>query len=108
MQKASDALRWPKRSQIAWCASLGPGARQTAQGMAFTASMCRFIAALRTAGNAHWDIERTQRWNDVLPAGSNLTANSSVNTATGFVVPASLTGIGYVTIETGDYPLGVN
>jgi hypothetical protein len=68
----------------------------------------RFYDALRTAGVGHWDIERARRWDDVLPPGSTLTAQSTTHSATDYVVPASMTGIGYVSVETGDYPMEVS
>ncbi len=67
----------------------------------------RYEDDLRRADIDGWDIESAPRYTD-LPAGHTLTADSSFNTARDVLVPASLTGIGYVTIETGDYPLQVN
>ena len=46
-----------------------------------------------------------QRWIDTTVA--SVTAGSASDTATGYVVPASLSGIGAVVIETGDYLMEV-
>lgn len=67
----------------------------------------RFYRQLVNASKDSWDVERASRFDDILPAESRLTANSSTDTAITSVVPASLTGIGFVTIETGDYLLEV-
>jgi hypothetical protein len=67
----------------------------------------RYETDLRRADIDGWDIESAPRYED-LPAGHTLTAESSFNTARDVLVPASLTGIGYVSIETGDYLLQVN
>jgi len=67
----------------------------------------RYEKQLKRAAIDSHDIERVQTWDDELPAASSVTADSDTNTATSVTVPASLTGIGHVTIETGSYPLTV-
>lgn len=67
----------------------------------------RYNIQLGRAKTEHHDIEIIKRFKNELPAYSNVTANSSTDTGTDVVMPASLTGIGYETIETGDYPLTV-
>lgn len=66
----------------------------------------RYEAQLKRAGTDSWDIERSRRFEEEL-TGETQTPLSDQGAATGYTVPASLTGIGYVTIETGDYPLVV-
>lgn len=67
----------------------------------------RYLDALRRAALDGYDVERIEHWDDTLPSGSSVTANSSTDTAVAKVTPASLTGIGYVSVETGDYTLQV-
>lgn len=67
----------------------------------------RYERQLRNARTEHYDVEIIERFKDELKETSTLVANSSTDTGTDFVSPASLTGIGYETIETGDYPLTV-
>lgn len=66
----------------------------------------RYEVQLKQAAIAHHDLERVERYDAAEPA-STVTTQSGAGTATEHVVPASLTGIGYVTVETGDYPLEV-
>ncbi len=73
----------------------------------------RYEAQLRRGDGDSWDLERARRWDpdmdrdDGDTASEHVTALSTSDGATSYTVPASLTGIGYVTIETGDYPLTV-
>jgi len=67
----------------------------------------RYNGQLNRAHKEHNDVEIIQRFKNELPALSNVVANSSTDTGTDVIMPASLTGIGYETIETGDYPLTV-
>ena len=73
----------------------------------------RYEQQLLRGNGDSWDIERLRRWDpdldrdDDTAAGEHGTALSQSDGATSYTVPASLTGIGYVTIETGDYPLTV-
>jgi hypothetical protein len=77
----------------------------------------RYESKLKRANTDSWDIERASLYEDsqdvtdlqraAREASSFQTAQSESGLATGYTVPASLTGIGYVTIETGDYPLVV-
>lgn len=67
----------------------------------------RYEQQLRRETSDGHDIERLAHWSDRRPAGTSLVANSDLHTAVAFLVPASLSGIGYVSIETGDYPLTV-
>jgi len=67
----------------------------------------RYEAQLGRGNTDTWDIERARRWENEL-AIELQTALSESDGATSYTLPASLTGIGYVTIETGDYPLVVN
>lgn len=67
----------------------------------------RYEAQLGRAGSDSHDITVVPHWDEEL-AASTVSQASEAGTATGVVVPASLTGIGYVTIETGDYPLVVS
>ena len=67
----------------------------------------RYERQLRAAAKGgSRDIELARAW-DALSADSTVAAASTAGTTTSVVVPASQTGIGYVTIETGDYPLTV-
>ncbi len=66
----------------------------------------RYEKQLLRGNTDSWDLERLRRFEEDL-AGELATALSESEGATGYTVPASLTGIGYVTIETGDYPLVV-
>lgn len=78
----------------------------------------RYEAKLKRAHIDSWDLERASLWEDspdvqdlwraALDAAEFGTAQSESGLATGYTVPASLTGIGYVTIEVGDYPLVVS
>lgn len=75
----------------------------------------RYEQQLRRGNTDTWDIERARRWeanrdladlqDGALEASETQTALSEADGATTYTVPASLTGVGYVTIETGDYPL---
>lgn len=67
----------------------------------------RYEEDLRRQGVDSWDIERIPRWDDIVDGQTTAAANSSTDTAVESIVPASLTGIGFVTIETGPYPLEV-
>lgn len=67
----------------------------------------RYEAQLKRAHTESWDIERSRRFEEDLTSETQ-TPLSDSGAATGYTVPASLTGIGYVTIETGDYPLVVS
>jgi len=77
----------------------------------------RYEAKLQRANTDSWDLERAPLWEDsqdvqdlqreAHDASAFGTAQSESGLATSHTVPASLTGIGYVTIETGDYPLVV-
>jgi len=68
----------------------------------------RFERKLKQAGGDSWDIERHSTWDDNPPGESTTTPlTSDTDGATEFLMPASITGIGFVTIETGDYPLEV-
>ncbi len=78
----------------------------------------RYEAKLKRGNIDSWDIERAPLWEDnqdvvdlqraAPDAAGFQTAESESGLATSLVVPASLAGIGYVTIETGDYPLVVS
>lgn len=62
----------------------------------------------RAAIDSH-DIDTHSRWGEFLPDGDTPAATAAnLNTATAHIVPASLTGIGFETVETGDYPITVN
>jgi len=66
----------------------------------------RFYAGLRRLTLDGLDqAVSVQRWVDTTVA--SVTAGSASDTATGYVVPASLTGIGAISVETGPYPLEV-
>lgn len=67
----------------------------------------RYEKQLLRAGTDAWEIERARRFDDV-EATELQAVGSEAGSAVSFTVPASLTGIGYVTIETGDYPLVVS
>lgn len=67
----------------------------------------RYERQLKHAAIETHDIETARAWNDLAVGETTVTAASATDAATALVVPASLTGIGYVTIETGDYPLVV-
>lgn len=67
----------------------------------------RFESQLRLETNDSWDIETLLRWSDTSDAVATVTASSATDTGTATLVPASLSGVGYVTIESGDYPLQV-
>lgn len=77
----------------------------------------RYESKLQRANTDSWDLERAPLYEDsqdvqdlqreAQDAADFGTAQSESNLATSHTVPASLTGIGYVTIETGDYPLVV-
>lgn len=64
----------------------------------------RYERQLGRGNTDTWDIERIHRWEEELTTELQ-TALSESDGATAYTVPASLTGIGYVTIEAGDYPL---
>lgn len=66
----------------------------------------RYERQLRRAAADAWDIDRARGWDDSVPDETAVAA-SATDTAVSVTVPASLSGIGYVTIETGDYPLVV-
>lgn len=68
----------------------------------------RYERQLRRAISDSHDVEISRGWDDT-PAGTSTVAplNSTTDAATAVTVPASLSGIGYVTIETGEYPLTV-
>jgi hypothetical protein len=78
----------------------------------------RYESKLQRANTDSWDLERAPLYEDsqdvqdlfreTRDAASFQTAQSESGLATSYTVPASLTGIGYVTIETGDYPLVVS
>jgi hypothetical protein len=78
----------------------------------------RYEAQLRRGNGDSWDIETAPRYEEsqdiqdlqreAEEASSFQSAQSEAEAATTVIVPASLTGIGYVTIETGDYPLVVS
>lgn len=68
----------------------------------------RYERQLKRVKTDGFDPIAIERFHDALPAFSSVSADSRTDTATQFLMPASLTGIGYVTIETGDYPLTVN
>jgi hypothetical protein len=63
----------------------------------------RYLIGLKDARKDTHDTELISRWDDTIPPGSQVTADSGTDTATANVVPASLTGVGYVSIETGNY-----
>ena len=66
----------------------------------------RFYAGLRRLTLDGLDqVVSVQRWIDTTVA--SVTAGSASDTATGYVVPASLSGIGAVVIEAGDYLMEV-
>jgi hypothetical protein len=77
----------------------------------------RYESKLQRANNDSWDLERAPLYEDsqdvqdlqreAQDAADFGTAQSESGLATSHTVPASLTGIGSVTIETGDYPLVV-
>ena len=67
----------------------------------------RYEAQLSRGNTDTWDIERARRWENEL-ATELQTALSESDGATTYLLPASLSGIGYVTIEIGDNPLVVN
>ncbi len=67
----------------------------------------RYERQLARAKSEHHDIEIINRFKNELSAVSTVVADSSTDTGTDVLMPASLTGIGYETIETGDYPLTV-
>jgi len=68
----------------------------------------RFEAKLKQAGTDSWDVQRHSTWDDRLPGESTVSPlNSGSDSATETLIPASITGIGFVTIEVGDYPLEV-
>lgn len=67
----------------------------------------RFYRKLRGAKTEHHDVIVMKRWEEDVPATIAATADSATDTATSILMPASVTGVGYVTIETGDYPLEV-
>jgi len=71
---------------------------------AFEARYQRQLIKARKEAN---DVVVTTRFRRHLPPESVLAADSSVDTGTEFLAPASQTGLGYVSIETGDYPLVV-
>lgn len=66
----------------------------------------RYESQLKRAGSDSHDIDTVPHW-DTDEAASDVSASSGLDTATSYTVPASLTGIGYVTIEAGAYPLVV-
>lgn len=68
----------------------------------------RYERQLARAHAPTWDIERIAIYDDETEATELGTPISEAEGATSYTVPASLTGIGYVTIETGDYPLVVS
>ncbi len=63
----------------------------------------RYEDDLRRAKSDSWDVEVSNPWGVELAASGSVTADSANDTATDFVMPASLTGIGYVCV----YPLEV-
>lgn len=67
----------------------------------------RYERQLLRGNSDSWDIEKLRRYEEDL-ATELAAAGSESDGATGYTVPASLTGIGHVTIETGDYPLVVS
>lgn len=67
----------------------------------------RYEKRLSRATTQAWDIERALRWDAELEALTTVTASSATDAATAKLVPASLSGVGHVTIQTGDYPLTV-
>ncbi len=70
----------------------------------------RYEAALRRARRESDDTCVSDAWGQFqaeASAGSRVTAGSASDAATAFVVPASLSGIGAVVIEAGDYLMEV-
>lgn len=67
----------------------------------------RFYRGLRNATKDSYDVQIINRMRSELPGQSALVANSATDTGSDYIVPVSLTGVGYTTIETGDYPLTV-
>lgn len=67
----------------------------------------RYNNQLIRAKTEHHDVEVIERFKKERIAYSNVIANSSTDTGTDSIMPASLTGIGYTIIETGDYPFTV-
>jgi len=67
----------------------------------------RYNYQLNNVKIPHHDTEIIERFKKTFPAFSTIAANSSTDTGTDYLAPASLTGIGYETLEAGDYPLKV-
>lgn len=67
----------------------------------------RYRAALRQAAREHDDVLVFERFHRERRAATGTTPISSTDSAISFVQPASMTGIGHVTIEIGNYPLVV-
>ena len=67
----------------------------------------RFYRALKNARKDGYDVAIINRMRSELPAQATLVADSATDTGTDVIAPASLTGVGYTTIETGDYPLEI-
>lgn len=67
----------------------------------------RYERQLQRMATPTWDLERVRRFEEQF-ATEYGNAGSEAGTAVTYTMPASLTGIGYVTIETGDYPLVVS
>lgn len=69
----------------------------------------RYRENLRRAGVLHHDFERVHPHEDLVASETFARApNSALGLASSFVLPASITGIGYMTIEIGDNPLVVS
>lgn len=63
----------------------------------------RYLMALREAGSDSHDALVHDRWGLPTPDGGTVAADSRYDTPTAFTAPASVDGIGYVSVETGPY-----
>lgn len=71
----------------------------------------RYRNGLKRARVMHHDIEVSHPWHEFVAGTSTLSTDPSsadTDTATETLVPASLSGIGYLEIETGDYKFEVS
>lgn len=62
---------------------------------------------VRQAAVDHWDVVQIKSWRDDPQASSVASTNSTAGTAVSNIVPASLVGVGFETIDVGDYPVEV-
>lgn len=63
----------------------------------------RYLRAVREAASDSHDVVMHDRWGLPMPDGGLVAADSRYDTPTVFTAPASVAGVGYVSVETGPY-----